>query len=319
MGQVCVFVCVGVCAGSCKADAEQSWSKADLAQRHGVGVWVSKSRKAAELEPRSRWRFAREVKIPRVVLPSLLLYCSMSTLSKQLTKICKNCGREISKLLPSPSPSAANVSLSLAKEVGGPSLHHTLAFSPNRSQQQKNWSSIAYCSSSCRRPLGALDLAFEAGIIELLSARRRAAVVGMKKGGAALASITVEEVEEIVMARWAAEGNVEVEEPEGEDDRRSASPPASTSSVSRAPTTRSSPTHVRERARKAARRLVDRRVVEIWQKGPRGMAVVNPSFAKGTLELRGVEGQPVELVVPSLELGELVKEVEEGGKARRKR
>lgn len=206
--------------------------------------------------------------------------------------------------------------------MGGPQLLPPPSFpSHPPPAQQKNWSSIAYCSSSCRRPLGALDLAFEAGILELLSARRRAAVVGLKKGGASLASITVEEVEEVVMERWAAAGNLEIEEEGGEDDRRSASPPPTSSSAPQA-TPRASPIHVRERARKAARRLVDRRVVDIWQKGPRGMAVVNPSFAKGTLELRGVEGQPVDLVVPAVVPENVVEELEEGGKGekgRRKR
>ena len=58
---------------------------------------------------------------------------------------------------------------------------------------------------------------------------------------------------------------------------------------------RAAPSHVRERARKAARRLVDQKVIEIWQKGK---GPINPSFAKGTLELRGVPGLPVDLVAP---------------------
>lgn len=98
------------------------------------------------------------------------------------------------------------------------------------------------------------------------------------------------------MTRWressTAIGAVEAPEEDAIDDAPeppSDDPPPTTDSP------RATPNHVRERARKAARRLVDKKVIEIWQKG----VVVNPSFAKGVLELRGVAGLPVDLVAPS--------------------
>lgn len=51
------------------------------------------------------------------------------------------------------------------------------------------------CSASCRRPLAALDYAFEAGVLELLSQRRRDAVAAHRKGGKEAGFCTVEEVE----------------------------------------------------------------------------------------------------------------------------
>lgn len=54
-------------------------------------------------------------------------------------------------------------------------------------------------------------------------------------------------------------------------------------SASAALSPRSAPRDTRERCRKAARRLVIVSAIEIWQKGK----VVDPSFAKGVMELRG--------------------------------
>lgn len=62
-----------------------------------------------------------------------------------------------------------------------------------------SWDSIVYCSSSCKRPLGALDRAFETGILELLSERREDAV-GVRKWE--MEFVTCEEVEGIVMEEW---------------------------------------------------------------------------------------------------------------------
>lgn len=54
-------------------------------------------------------------------------------------------------------------------------------------------------------------------------------------------------------------------------------------SDSSTPITRSAPRDTRERCRKAARRLVILQAVEIWQGGK----IVDPSFAKGVIELKG--------------------------------
>ena len=59
------------------------------------------------------------------------------------------------------------------------------------------------------------------------------------------------------------------------------------------PNLRSRPNNTRERCRRAARRLVDLKIVEIWQHGK----VLDPSFAKGRIYLRGLPGLETDLVV----------------------
>ena len=59
------------------------------------------------------------------------------------------------------------------------------------------------------------------------------------------------------------------------------------------PSLRSRPNNTRERCRRAARRLVDLKIVEIWQHGK----VLDPSFAKGRIYLRGLPGLETDLVL----------------------
>lgn len=211
------------------------------------------------------------------------------------------------------------------------------------------WDSIVYCSSTCRRPLGALDLAFEAGILNLLTARRTAAF-GIRKWE--LEFTTCEEAEEIVLKEWAEKPVVlnerrgsqqederrgggagrEDEEEEDSDNeageisidrQRSSSPTLSiattTTTQTSVSTNRSDPLHTRERCRKAARRLTEEKIIAIWQHGK----IVDPSFAKGTLELRGVEGHAVSLIevrrkmVERAERANSQSDEEEGGKGKK--
>lgn len=158
-----------------------------------------------------------------------------------------------------------------------------------------------------------------------------------------LASCMVEEVEAIVLATWKEEGRrvdggsslgggSDDEGARSDDEgtpvkgsQRSVSPARSVSpspspsiadtsttgtsrSTSPAPgTPRSKPSFTRERCRKAARRLVDYKLIEIWQKGN----VVNPSFAKGPLELRGVAGLPTVLAMENREVDGIAEEQDE--------
>lgn len=85
-----------------------------------------------------------------------------------LRKICASCGREITW----------------------------------RKKWETCWDSIIYCSATCRRPLGALDKAFEVGILDLLRTRRGIDVSSHKKGGASTSFCTCEEAEAMVLEAW---------------------------------------------------------------------------------------------------------------------
>lgn len=85
-----------------------------------------------------------------------------------LRKICASCGREITW----------------------------------RKKWELCWDSIIYCSATCRRPLGALDKAFEVGILDLLRTRRGIDIAGHKKGGASTSFCTCEEAEAMVLEAW---------------------------------------------------------------------------------------------------------------------
>lgn len=79
------------------------------------------------------------------------------------------------------------------------------------------------------------------------------------------------------------------------------------------PSARKVPKGTRERCRRAARRLVDLNVVEIWQHGK----VLDPSFAKGRIYLRGKPGLATDLVeerkrIEKLLVGGLGVEEEDG-------
>lgn len=164
-----------------------------------------------------------------------------------------------------------------------------------RKKWESNWDSIVYCSATCRRPLGDLDRAFEKGILELLSWKRQEAV-GRRKWEEEW--VTCEEVEEIVMREW-KEGGAKREEEVLDRSSESLSLEDEEGSIDGPPSSagtegmRSNPTHIRERVRKAARRLTEEKIIKIWQLGK----IVDPSFAKGIMELRGVEGLAVDLIM----------------------
>lgn len=123
---------------------------------------------------------------------------------------------------------------------------------------------------------------------------------------------TTEEVEDMVLQEWAdKEVPVSRVEERAENSSSSASDDETdrgssitshvtyTPIISSSPVTqslsqpRSDPLHTRERARKAARRLTEEKIISIWQMGK----IVDPSFAKGVMELRGLEGLDVDLVL----------------------
>lgn len=56
---------------------------------------------------------------------------------------------------------------------------------------QACWNEIVYCSATCRKPLSALDHAFESRLLSMLTERRFDAVHGLKKGGASLAEVSL--------------------------------------------------------------------------------------------------------------------------------
>jgi hypothetical protein len=141
-----------------------------------------------------------------------------------------------------------------------PACSHRLIRSPG----QKNWDAITYCSDSCRknkiRP-NSLDTTFESKILALLAHRRT--IHGLA------ASITCEKAEQ-----EALDNNKNVK-PDEEDPETVRESPGDTRIDSQ-------PTRTRERCRQAARRLAARGEILITQNGK----VVDPSFAKGVMELK---------------------------------
>lgn len=146
---------------------------------------------------------------------------------------------------------------------------------------QKDWESISYCSDSCRKHKikpHSLDTAFESKIMTLLRQRRLTQGVG--------AIVTCEEAESEVL-----------KELEVSKLSKQTQPPLSTTTFFNEATnvnevegvmgeagTREprDPSRTRERCRQAARRLAARGEVLITQEGK----VVDPSFAKGVMELK---------------------------------
>ena len=49
-------------------------------------------------------------------------------------------------------------------------------------QRETCWDSIVYCSATCRKPLSALDRAFEPRLLNLLSEKRLEAIHGLQHG-----------------------------------------------------------------------------------------------------------------------------------------
>ena len=126
-------------------------------------------------------------------------------------------------------------------------------------QSQKNWDTIKYCSDSCRKHKimpNSLDTVFESKILSLLTTRR--ATLG------AAALVTCEEAEDEALKEEASSIDVD-----GNENGTSTSQKEKHS-------------RIRERCRQAARRLAAKGEILVTQNGQ----VVDPSFAKGTMELR---------------------------------
>ncbi|KAH7350899.1 hypothetical protein BKA65DRAFT_499254 [Rhexocercosporidium sp. MPI-PUGE-AT-0058] len=122
---------------------------------------------------------------------------------------------------------------------------------------------ITYCSDSCRKHKikpNSIDVAFESKILSLLQDRRAI------QGSAAV--VRCEEVEEEVLKERKSD-NVQ-----GKDGGSEAEPHEESADIE--------PSKTRERCRQAARRLVVKSEVVVTQSGK----VVNPSFAKGVMELK---------------------------------
>ncbi|KAH7419888.1 hypothetical protein BKA64DRAFT_651929 [Cadophora sp. MPI-SDFR-AT-0126] len=136
-----------------------------------------------------------------------------------------------------------------------------------RKKWEKNWDAITYCSNSCRKHKikpNSIDVSFESKIISLLEERRCTQGQG--------AAVTCEEAEEEVMKDWKP------------DIRHSVEQPAliSPDGVDKGTQEPLNPPRTRERCRQAARRLAERGEIVVTQGGK----VVDPSFAKGLMELR---------------------------------
>jgi hypothetical protein len=129
---------------------------------------------------------------------------------------------------------------------------------------QKNWDAVTYCSDSCRknkiRP-NSLDTTFESKILALLA--HRGTIHGLA------ASVTCEEAEQEVLE------NKKHGHPDERDPETLHESPEDTKIDSQ-------PSRTRERCRQAARRLAARGEIIITQNGK----VVDPSFAKGVMELK---------------------------------
>lgn len=125
-----------------------------------------------------------------------------------------------------------------------------------RAKFARNWDAIQYCSNSCRTTkLTGDDLAFESTILEMLKERR-----------APKALLTCEDVE----------NRLQVEKDEQPKEGTAASPETIDAQV-----LGMRKAAWRERCRRAARRLHNEKRIVILQDGK----PVNPSFAKGTMQL----------------------------------
>ena len=162
-----------------------------------------------------------------------------------------------------------------------------------RTPQQKNWDSIVYCSDSCRSNkvrLGSLDESFESAIMRLLTEKDES---GRLKRGV----VTCEEVERVVLegygekgrAQGATEGDGEADGSDGTprmgvstNDSGAKSTESTTADPESSAKAKAAPSRTRERSRQAARRLVAKGKIVITQEGKE----VDPSFAKGVLELK---------------------------------
>ncbi|EKD13788.1 uncharacterized protein L3040_005595 [Drepanopeziza brunnea f. sp. 'multigermtubi'] len=146
-----------------------------------------------------------------------------------------------------------------------------------RKKWEKNWASVTYCSDSCRkhkvRPKPhSLDLSFESKILSLLSERRAV------QGPAAV--VTCEEAEEETLQerKWRVAEDHNHTGPAGDSRNSLDHVPGHVQAQAHA----QPPSKTRERCRQAARRLAARGDIVITQNGK----VVEPSFAKGVMELK---------------------------------
>ncbi|CZT02765.1 uncharacterized protein RAG0_09784 [Rhynchosporium agropyri] len=141
-----------------------------------------------------------------------------------------------------------------------------------RKKWEKNWDSITYCSDSCRRHKikpGSVDVAFESKILSLLGQRR------LVQGPAAL--VTCEEAEEEVLNERASSSMNGTEEQATLSSQEEGDVDVELRGQSNLHLSKS-----RERCRQAARRLAARGEIVVTQNGK----VVDPSFAKGIMELK---------------------------------
>ncbi|KAL2071352.1 hypothetical protein VTL71DRAFT_12587 [Oculimacula yallundae] len=139
-----------------------------------------------------------------------------------------------------------------------------------RKKWEKNWDSITYCSDSCRKHKikpGSVDIAFESKILALLKARR--AVQGT------VAMVTCEEAEEEISKERAS---ISIDKLDGGEQSTLSSQKEGVGESRDPPSVLKS----REKCRQAARRLASRGEIVITQSGK----VVDPSFAKGVMELK---------------------------------
>ncbi|KAH6713056.1 hypothetical protein BKA61DRAFT_608419 [Leptodontidium sp. MPI-SDFR-AT-0119] len=137
-----------------------------------------------------------------------------------------------------------------------------------RKKWKKNWDAITYCSDSCRKHKvkhNSIYVAFETKIISLLQDRR--AIRGLA------AVVTCEEAEKEVLKERKSDTA---------DDTEHHSAVVSPEEADIDPRGPPTPSKTRERCRQAARRLVARGEVVVTQSGK----VVDPSFAKGVMELK---------------------------------
>jgi hypothetical protein len=184
----------------------------------------------------------------------------------------------------------------------------------NHLSSQKNWAEITHCSSTCRahrvKP-GSLDAKFETEILRLLHERHATFVSGKQKTAPI---VTCEEVEDVVLTskadatlRTATSSAEEREDTTGgvfdaaeavtrtdEGSTSSAEEVVQGTEEDAGLKIESNREHgemerrdlnvkrTRERCRQAARRLAAKGQIQITQDGK----VVEPSFAKGVMELR---------------------------------